>query len=585
MIARFARRLAARTARWSATRFAAAGFALVFLVASVGVVHAITRELHAQAVRDATARAEQVLHRNMAIHAYMNEQLKPAVFSVLGRPPGRDVPFDAAWMSSTYAVRQMNALYRKHGGDTASVAYKEAAVNARSPSNEADAEERAFLAHAAADPSLVTSSAIREIEGRRYLVVTRRGETMERACLRCHGDPLEAPADLVRAYGASRSFYRREGELVSAISVRVPLEAAYASASAFTLRLSLTLLAVLGAALWYQFVMQRSFILRPLARLADAARALARSPSSVERVPLPRSRELRVLTRVFNAAARTVARRDEHLERAVEERTRELREGEAARRSLLAQLATRDRLASLGTLAAGLAHELNNPLACVSANLSFLEEEVRGALPPEAQREVDAASREANDAAARMKAVVAALTRFAQPGHPDRVAEVDVGAEIAVAVEMTSHRLTRMGRLEVSVPGSLPRVLAHDLELRQVFVNLLANAADALPERGPGNLVRVTARAEPDAVVVVVEDSGRGIPPDVLPRIFDPFVTTKDVGQGVGLGLSVCHGIVQSVGGRIDVETEVGKGTRFRVTLPVARPDGEARDDRTAARG
>ncbi|HYG67445.1 MAG TPA: DUF3365 domain-containing protein, partial [Anaeromyxobacteraceae bacterium] len=528
---------------------------VVLVVASTVEVIAVTRELRAQALRDAVVMAEAALARNVATHAYLEEQLKPAVFPLLdgAAEPGY---FDARWMSSTHTIREIEArfqeLMRAAGVPTREC--REFAIGARTPANEASLDERAFLARAAADPSLVTWSDVREIDGRRYLVVMRRGETMDAGCLRCHGEPADAPAGLLRAYGSTRSFGRRDGELVSGVTVRVPLEEAYAEASLFAGSLSMTLLAVLAAALGIQFALQSRILVQPIRALAAAARAVARAPGTAPAAPVACSRELRALTSVFNAMARRVARRDEQLERAVRHRT-------AALAAANAQLVMRDRLASLGTLATGMAHELNNPLAYVKTNLSFLAERLEAAPGAAELEELRAAVRDAQHGARRAGVLVSDLMRFAHPTAEARPVEVDVYAELSAALKLTGHRVKQAGRLELHVPVTLPRVRARELELSQVLVNLITNATDALPEgRGTLNLIRVAAAAADGAVTIVVEDNGCGIPAELLPRVFDPFVTTKPIGRGTGLGLSVCHGIVTSMGGRIEVESTPGEG-------------------------
>jgi signal transduction histidine kinase len=244
-----------------------------------------------------------------------------------------------------------------------------------------------------------------------------------------------------------------------------------------------------------------------------------------------------------------------------------------AERDLRTRLERAERLTSLGTLAAGVAHEVNNPLAYVAANLAFLREELGRQDSRATRDELSQAIEESLAGISRVRETVTGLERFASPAEATPPAPVDVGAELSAALGLARHELTRRARLEVDVPSSLPPVVADAGALRQVFVNLLVNAAQAIPEGDPGrHRVGVSARAEAGRLVLEVADSGAGIPAAVLPRIFDPFFTTKPVGTGTGLGLSVCHGIVNALGGTIEVESEVGKGSRFRVLLPVVRP-------------
>ena len=223
------------------------------------------------------------------------------------------------------------------------------------------------------------------------------------------------------------------------------------------------------------------------------------------------------------------------------------------------------RMAGLGRLAAGVAHEVNNPLSSVIANLAYVAEELPGA-----PLEVRQALREARDGAERVADVVRGLKTFSRPGDAAHGA-IDVRAELEVAIRLARHELRHRATLQVQL-DPLPPVVADAHELGQVFLNLLVNAAQSIPEgRADEQRVTVSARADPQGwVVVEITDTGAGIAPDVLDRIFEPFFTTKPLGVGTGLGLAIAHGIVANAGGRIEVESAVGRGSTFRVRLPPA---------------
>jgi PAS domain S-box-containing protein len=237
------------------------------------------------------------------------------------------------------------------------------------------------------------------------------------------------------------------------------------------------------------------------------------------------------------------------------------------KKRLEAQLLLADRMASVGTLAAGVAHEINNPLAFILSNLEFLAEELRRTSPdPEMLRALD----DAMDGAARVREIVRDLKTFSRPVDEVREA-VDVRAVLRSAIGLASNEIRHRAQLVVE-PGDVPRVAASEYRLGQVFLNLLVNAAQAIPEgHAAEHVVRAATSTGPDGrAVVEISDTGAGIPPEILPRIFDPFFTTKPVGVGTGLGLSICHGIVTQLGGDISVESAPGKGSTFRVVLPGA---------------
>lgn len=239
------------------------------------------------------------------------------------------------------------------------------------------------------------------------------------------------------------------------------------------------------------------------------------------------------------------------------------------RRATQAQLLLSDRLASMGTLAAGVAHEVNNPLGYLMANLEFVAERFDAVVRDDAadKAELATALEEARDGAERVRAIVSDLNKFARAGS-DTEGPVDLGGVIERAIVMTSNELRHRARLTCEVAPALPTVWGVSGRLGQVFVNLLMNAAQSLPVgRVDENDVRVRAWAEADEVVVEVSDSGSGIPAEVIGRVFDPFFTTKGVGEGTGLGLSICHSIVTGLGGRIEVDSLDGSGTVVRVVL------------------
>jgi PAS domain S-box-containing protein len=244
------------------------------------------------------------------------------------------------------------------------------------------------------------------------------------------------------------------------------------------------------------------------------------------------------------------------------------------KRRLEAQLRLADRMASVGTLAAGVAHEINNPLAFVLANLEYAIRELRHRGIGE---EVVGALEEAREGGTRVREIVRDLKTFSRAD--DQAREVlDVPRVLRSTLTLASNEIRARARLDLQL-GPTPPVLASEHRLGQVFLNLLINAAQAIPEGRPaGHAVRVVSGAARDGrALVEVSDDGVGIPAEIRGRIFDPFFTTKPVGVGTGLGLSICHGIVTALGGEIQVESEPGRGSTFRVLLPAAPADAAAR--------
>jgi PAS domain S-box-containing protein len=234
-----------------------------------------------------------------------------------------------------------------------------------------------------------------------------------------------------------------------------------------------------------------------------------------------------------------------------------------------------DRLGSLGILAGGVAHEINNPLAFVISNLGFIAGELRDRKPlsPEQFEELIDVATVSLEGARRIRHIVSDLKTFSRADE-DTQGPVDVQRAIDLSVKLAMNEIRQRARLVLEV-AEVPEVDANEAKLGQLILNLLVNAAQSIPAgKIEANEIRIrTFASEPGSVTLEVRDTGTGIPPEILGRIWDPFFTTKPVGVGTGLGLSICHGIVRSFGGQIAVESVLGQGTTFRITLRSARDE------------
>jgi signal transduction histidine kinase/ActR/RegA family two-component response regulator len=242
-------------------------------------------------------------------------------------------------------------------------------------------------------------------------------------------------------------------------------------------------------------------------------------------------------------------------------------------REMEARLRVAERLVSLGTLASGVAHEINNPLSYVVANVDFVVDglkklpldDLTAAGGPELLDALD----EIREGGRRIASIVESL-RYQARQDDELAAPADANAAVEAALRILDNQLRYRTRVELAL-GRLPFCLVHERRLVQVIVNLLSNSLDAFPQRSSDqNLIRIATRAEGDGVVVEVLDNGLGMPDAVRDRIFDPFFTTKAPGVGTGLGLYLCHQYVAAAGGTIDLETHEGQGSTFRVKVPLA---------------
>jgi signal transduction histidine kinase len=310
-----------------------------------------------------------------------------------------------------------------------------------------------------------------------------------------------------------------------------------------------TVLLVLGT-----YLVLRALIFRPLHELVEASKGLAEG-----RPPEPVARrgghdEMARLIDAFNLMAEEVHEYQQHLEERVMEALQRVTAAE--KRLVVAQ-----RLASTGTLAAGFAHEINNPLGGIVNALRKLRD---GDLGPEKRQEY---FQLINDGLDRISTIVERILHFTPRRREP--ASIDVAEVSRRAVALARHRAEARGvRMDLESDAHVRGVVGDNQELTQALLNLLLNAVDSIPE-GRGGKIRVTVRREGAEVILDVADDGVGMAPETVARCVDFFFATKPEGEGTGLGLAIVQHIVTDHGGSLDIESEEGAGTTVRVRLPV----------------
>ena len=347
------------------------------------------------------------------------------------------------------------------------------------------------------------------------------------------------------------------------------VDAEVASIRVRSLAFGLVEIALIGAIV---IVFTRRFVSRPIQELVEATKAISELRLD-QPIRINTSQELSELARSFNVMREHLqSAQDENvqfthrLEAMVEERTAQLKAAQV-------KLLQTDRLASLGQLAASVAHEINNPISGV-LNLSMLLQRIvdrNEQVPPERLPEFRRYLGQVVSETARVGRIVADLLAFSRRSRrPETLASIKEIVENTMT--LVSHKLELGGvQLELHMGENVPALRCDPSQMQQVVMNLLLNAAEATP---PGGRVTVTTAVDlaSNRLVLEVRDTGAGMQPAVVDKIFDPFFTTKEEGKGVGLGLAVVYGIVQSHGGEIEVKSAVGSGTTFRVLLPLGPP-------------
>jgi two-component system NtrC family sensor kinase len=313
------------------------------------------------------------------------------------------------------------------------------------------------------------------------------------------------------------------------------------------------------------FVARR--ITRPLGVMVDAAGKIA-SGDLAHRVGVGSRDEIGRLARAFNRMTDELSLAHEDLtqwgrtlERRVEERTRELRDTQD-------QLVVSEKLASLGKMAAGVAHEINNPLTAILLNCHLLLER-QGLVPDEEE-----SLRLIADETTRCAGIVGGLLDFARQ-TPSQAAPTDINDVIDRTLQLLEMQASvRNIRIEKALDRTLPAIEIDKNKVQQVFSNLAINACEAMPGGGTLAVASLMSR-DGTHIEITFTDTGVGIPKQNLPRLFDPFFTTKSF--GTGLGLAVSYGIVRQRGGTILVRSDVGKGTVFTVRIPLIPPEEDPR--------
>lgn len=407
------------------------------------------------------------------------------------------------------------------------------------------------------------------------------------ACIMCHGAPQSAP--LVAASSMSRShqftdmdgekflgmaraiynqptcstaachFHSAQEQLLGVLDVAVSLTEMSTLVRTFKQQMILSTFGLLAALSLGLFFVTRRFIQRPIADLLVHTQRLARGDLS-GRIEAARHDELGELEESFNEmTAHLQLAQDElyllasSLETKVEERTRALQQ-------MQSQLVRSEKLASLGELVAGIAHEINNPLTGILVFANLLNED--GRLHPDLRADLAVIQRETQ----RCSAIVQRLLAFSREAPPQKK-RVDLHLLLDNTLQLLEKQPNfRNIELIRSYAPELPAIEVDEGQISQVFMNILLNAVQAMPDGGP--LKVQTQQVAGERVEIVIADRGCGLDEAQLARIFDPFYTTKPT--GTGLGLSVSYGIIESHGGSIRVESKVAQGTEIRIELPIA---------------
>lgn len=505
-------------------------FILLFLATSGFVILFVVDVMQKQALEEAESKARILLDQNLAIHSFYTEILKPQLFEFTD-PFRPESYFDPAWMSSSYAVRQIENRFEAMNESSQYGGYymKDAAINARSPENEADAVEMAFLAAVRADPKLVMQSSTRTIDGKPYMQYLRRGEVLEESCIRCHGDPALAPPGLVALYGAERSFNREAeiGEVISVISIRIPLAASFANVERFSLRLSGLLMTLLACLFLIQYWVSKRLFYVPIAAIRDKALQVSSEEDRLgELVSLPFGQEWRELATAFNTMSTKLRQERDTLEDRIHERTTALRSALDENVNLLGELQHRAKNSFF--MITGLVYLMAE---------SGTSEETKAVL---------------EDLASRVQSISELYSLLYSSGSTLDVSLDEYCAHVANSLIGLSGNIslrTDMAACTVPIRIAAPIGL--------IVTELVTNALKyAFPGARIGTVTLVLEQTA-NGLRLEVADDGIGLP------------TTQSPSGNSGTGLKLVNSLVNQIGGQLTVYRE-SSGTRCVLEFPRA---------------
>jgi signal transduction histidine kinase len=488
-------------------------------------------------IKEAYEKTDIVLGHIDATMEYVRDELRPQVFHALPK----DI-FIRQVMSSSFVNI---GIMKRFIGRFPSYIYRRVALDPMNPADKADAFEEGFIRRFRSDPK-----AARQWKG----LVTREGEEyflhlkaiiMEEQCLLCHGDPSVSPESITRHYGRIHGRHWKVGEVVGIESISAPVSGTFRQlrhVALYFFLFGIAGMAALFAALNY-FHYRLAVV--PLKRVSSFFKEVVDGHRGLDaRFDARDYEEVAELAESFNRMMGYLKKSDEE-GKVMEQRLRQA-----------------DKLASIGQLAAGVAHEINNPLSLILGYTKMLRKQC----PTEGQAHEDLDIVYNN--ARACKKIVEDLLNFSHRGKAYLV-PTDIHAVVEEAVRSLGEKLRSAGiHIVRHFEPSLPSMMADAEKMKRVFTNLLLNSIQAMKTEGTIT-IRTEHDREKNGIRMIFSDTGPGIPEGMRDKVFEPFFTTKPPGEGTGLGLAVSYGIVEEHGGEISVGSKEGAGASFSLWFPL----------------
>jgi signal transduction histidine kinase len=483
---------------------------------------------------------------------YVREILRPAITSALERLNAKD-EFVIEAMSTTHISHQIMERFNKK---LSGYVFKRVSDNPMNPKNRADFFHLEMLSYFRQNKDETSWNGIVDLEGKKYLFLIRP-VIMETGCLRCHGKPDDAPKELVKRYGTSGGFGWEMGSVVGLNSVSAPMDIAFAEIKKVAFDTFLFGISTLGLLFLTLFGIFRHMVTKPLNSLSDTFRNIAEGREPLgKNIPIKSKDEIGDLTESFNVLSTHLLDAQERLKKTAQ---------------IEKQMMETEKLASLGQLAAGVAHEINNPLGGIKLCFNNL---LKTQMDENKRRQhIDVI----NSGLDRIQNIVKHLLDFSKNSQLN-IAPHSINKIIEDTLSLTEYTISKNNiKLVKMLSPDIPDLMVDSNKLEQVFLNLIINAVQAMSPDSETEILQcknghcsltIKTWLDDHTCYISFSDTGKGIPLEVLPKIFDPFFTTKGVGEGTGLGLTVSKSIIEQHKGEITVYTS-DKGTIFTIKLPV----------------
>jgi signal transduction histidine kinase len=572
-------------------KFILAAIICLVIVMTVGVWKLNTLQTHVFE-KEARNRIELVLNFGQASREYVIKKLAPAV-----EKHTKEMIFEAK--SNAFATRSIFEIFNEK---LPGYIYKQPAVSPLNLSNKADDFEVDIIAKFKANPAIKELSGYKKND-HQELFYLAQPIAVEASCLKCHGNPIDAPKAIIERYGNTHGFYWPLNDIVSALMIYVPTKDLRANQDSMIQTVLATFIGLTVILSTVIYILFEKLVNRRISQVSHAMKQAALTPGATTRINDNTGDEIGTMVNVFNRMADSLDDAYSHLESKVVERTAKLEQTLTELKIAQSQMIQTEKMSSLGQLVAGIAHEINNPVSFIAGNLHHAEEYTNDLLGfiekfqqnypqplPDMQKyieeiDIDFLTEDLPNLLASMKIgsdrihhIVLTLRNFSRLDEVG-LKFVNIHEGIDSTLVILQHRLQANSEhpvIEVMRKfDDLPLIQCYPGELNQVFMNLLINAIGAIESRLVKQQVIPqiwikTEMVDSHAVLIQVSDNGIGMTEEVKTQIFNPFFTTKPVGQGTGLGLSISYQIIVEMHqGMIWCESKLGEGTTFYVQIPL----------------